>query len=127
MKRFNKAIGIEGENIATTYLNKTGYKIIERNYSSRFGEIDIVASINNCLVFVEVKTKTGTDFGVPEEMISKRKIKQIQKMADLFILKNATTTSSYNACRIDVIAIVLTETGEAESIHHYEEVGSEFL
>lgn len=59
-----------GEEIACRLLKEKGYRIIETNFRTRFGELDIIASKDNFLVFVEVKLKKGTDFGLPEEMIT---------------------------------------------------------
>jgi len=74
MKSNNKVTGNKGEELAAGYLSKKGYKIIERNFRTRFGEIDIVCWDGETLVFVEVKTKIGHDFGEPEEMVNKGKL-----------------------------------------------------
>ena len=62
-KRLNKFKGGYGEEIATTYLKKKKYKIIEKNYANRIGEIDIIAEDKNVLVFVEVKARETLEFG----------------------------------------------------------------
>ena len=77
MKTDNKKTGNKGEDLATEYLEKKGYKIIERNFRTRFGELDIVCWDAQILVFVEVKTKIGHDFGEPEEMFNKNKMGQV--------------------------------------------------
>lgn len=127
MKQLNRKTGNVGEDYATDYLQKKGYTMLQRNYSSRFGEIDIIASKDKTLCFIEVKAKTGDEYGTPEEMITKRKIKQIHKMAHMFLLKNKTFADKFNNYRIDVIAIVLTNSQKLETIQQYEDVGSEYL
>ena len=63
-------LGKLGEKVAAAALKKNGYRIVDKNYRCRRGEIDIIAIQKNCLVFVEVRSKTGTDFGLPEESVS---------------------------------------------------------
>ncbi len=87
MKNNNKVTGNRGENIATEYLLKKGYKIEERNFRTRFGEIDIVCWDGQILVFVEVKTKIGHDFGEPEEMFNKNKMSQVKRMGEIYIIE----------------------------------------
>lgn len=77
----NKKIGNAGEDLACRYLEKRGYKILERNkHYSRFCEIDIIAEYKNTLVFVEVKTRTTNDFGTPFEAITKSKYENIKRV-----------------------------------------------
>ncbi len=71
------ATGKRGEEIAKEYLEKKGYKIVERNYKTKYAEIDLVAKRKNELVFVEVRTKIGDYFGTPEETIDKRKLRKL--------------------------------------------------
>ena len=78
-------IGKEGEDIAAKYLAEKGFEIIERNYHYSHGEIDIVAKDKNHLVFIEVKSRINLDYGEPEYAINPKKIKQIKKMAELYL------------------------------------------
>jgi len=116
MKYFNKQTGRLGEDFAAQSLKDKGYKILERNFSNKFGEIDIVAKDKNVLVFVEVKTKKGTDFGLPEEMINAYKLQKIRRMAEVYM--NGKTLP----CRIDVVAIILSSQNEILNLNHYENV-----
>jgi putative endonuclease len=84
MKTHNRQTGRLGEDLATTALVKKGYEILEKNFSNKFGEIDIIARDKKTLVFVEVKTKIGVDFGLPEEMISRGKLQRIRHMASIY-------------------------------------------
>ena len=88
MKTDNKKTGNRGEDLATEFLENKGYLILERNFRTRFGEIDIVCLDGEILVFVEVKTKKGHDFGEPEEMVNKSKLLQVQRMGEVFIEMN---------------------------------------
>ena len=86
MKKFNRIVGSKAEEYASRALIKKGYTIVKRNFSNRFGEIDIIVKDGETLVFVEVKAKTGNRFGTPEEMVSKRKLNQIRKMGEIGVL-----------------------------------------
>ena len=114
-----KTIGAKGESVAARYLIEKGYKIIERNWGSKWGEIDLIAAsgvIPEVYVFVEVKTKVGEDFGTPEEMINRSKLAQIQKMA------SAYDSAKNKPKRLDVVAVVLDYTLKPTRVDHYENV-----
>ncbi|MDO8570246.1 MAG: YraN family protein [Candidatus Daviesbacteria bacterium] len=78
-------VGNKGEYLACEYLKKLGYKILERNYRIRGGEIDIVAQDNNFLVFIEVKTRYTSEFGLPVESMTPWKIKILLRTARFYI------------------------------------------
>lgn len=94
--------GFLGEEMAVESLRKKGYRIIERNYSNRFGEIDIIAEQQGTLVFVEVKKRATGRFGGPFSAIDKRKKEHLIRTALYYLKKN-------NACdrraRFDVVGI----------------------
>lgn len=82
----NKQIlGLAGESETCVYLENLGYKIIERNFRSKLGEIDIVALDGNTLVFIEVKSRTNSLFGAPSESVRTKKLRSFIKSALLFI------------------------------------------
>jgi len=122
MKSYNFQKGRLGEEIACEYLIKKGYRIIEQNFQTRFGELDIIAVQDKILVFIEVKLKTGTDFGRPEEMINPKKLYQVQKTAEMFLLKEKTLTANFKQYRIDAICIILNQNTGVEEIKHYENI-----
>ena len=97
-------IGKKGESIAVRYLKKQGYRIIELNYRSKAGEIDIIAREKRSLVFVEVKTRSSRSFGSPKWAITPKKQKAIS-MAALYYLK-MTNQNDVDA-RFDVVSIQL--------------------
>lgn len=109
-------MGKLAEDLASQELAKKGYQIIKRNFQNRFGEIDIIAKQKNVLVFVEVKAKTGDNFGMPEEMVGRGKLGKIRAMATIYNHGKEVN------CRIDVIAVVLDESGNLQRLTHYENV-----
>ncbi|KKQ66703.1 MAG: hypothetical protein US86_C0004G0021 [Candidatus Daviesbacteria bacterium GW2011_GWA2_38_24] len=111
-----KEIGRLAEDLAAEALLKKGYLILERNFSNRYGEIDIIAKDKETLVFVEVKAKKGIEFGLPEEMVNKQKIKKVQKMGIIYM------KGQNLPCRIDVVAIVLSQDYSVLRLDHYENV-----
>lgn len=114
MKSFNKLKGNIGEDIAVKYLSSLGYEIIERNWHfSTFGEIDIIAKEKNILIFVEVKTRKSLSFGHPFEAINEKKIIQIKKIANAYMVENK---QKYQNCRIDGISVLLTKPPKIEHI-----------
>ena len=93
--------GRQGEDLASAILQKAGYKIIDKNYRSRFGEIDIIAEIKKVYVFVEVKYRKDMGFGLPQEVVTKVKLNKIRKTAELYLYENKLAPD----WRIDVITI----------------------
>lgn len=102
MEKYNKSLGNFGEDVAEKFLDKNGYKIIERNFNCRFGEIDIIAMDNNCLVFVEVKTRSGNRYGAPHYAINYYKKRHLKLSASLYI--SLKRLNNYCA-RFDVVEI----------------------
>ena len=84
----NQDKGTKGENVATDYLLQKDYTIIERNWRYKHWEIDIIASKNKKLHFVEVKTRTNKKFGNPEESINEKKMNALKKGAEQYLLIN---------------------------------------
>ena len=115
IKQFNRKIGKDGEEIAAKYLSDKGYKILEKNYYTKFGEIDLIALKNSVLIFVEVKLKHGDGFGTPEEMIGNSKLSQVQRMAEFYLIDNPGIAKKYDSYRIDAVCIV-----QGSRITHYE-------
>lgn len=122
-KQFNRSLGKLGEDKASEYLIKEGFKILERNYSTKFGEIDLIVTKNNVLSFVEVKLKQGEDFGTPEEMIGKNKLGRVQRMAEFYLLENPDMVKLYQTYLIDAVCLVVDEDNKIERISHYENIG----
>lgn len=103
MGKINKrAVGKEYEEKAVAFLKNKGYEIIKCNYFCRYGEADVIAKENNCIVFVEVKYRKNTAFGSPEGAVNSTKKQRIRKAALDFLIKNFGTDEVL--CRFDVVA-----------------------
>lgn len=107
--------GHVGEEIATDFLREKGYKIIGRNFRIRNGEVDIIATHNNILVFVEVKTRTSDKYGEAREAISFWKLRSLVNVAEYYKL---THKNLPDALRIDAIFVKFFSNGTMESIEH---------
>jgi putative endonuclease len=94
--------GKNNESLAAIYLKRQGYLIIEQNYRTRMGEIDIIAKDNETIAFVEVKSRSSAAFGSPKHAITLQKKRKISKVA-LQYLKS--THQSHVRARFDVVAI----------------------
>lgn len=103
MQNWKQKFGEKGEALAVRRLKKAGYKIIETNYRTRMGEIDIIARENDTLVFIEVKSRRSVRFGNPKQAITVQKQKKISMVA-LGYLK-ATGQSTARA-RFDVVTVI---------------------
>ncbi len=104
-----KELGKKGEEIALRFLKKKGYRIIERNYVCKMGEMDIIAKEKDTLVFIEVKTRTSTKFGPPQLAVHSSKQRQLSKVALNYL--NEKRLKDVKA-RFDVVAILLEQQGE---------------
>ena len=103
-----KALGEMGEQWARDYLARNGYIIRETNFRCREGEIDIVAQDGDCLVIVEVRTKTGSAFGSPEESVTAAKQEKLVAVALSYLQTHDDLPSEW---RIDVVAIEVGPRG----------------
>jgi putative endonuclease len=107
MKDSRRQLGDHGEDLAAAALKKQGYKILERNYVTPLGEIDLVARQGKTLVVVEVKTRRGSRFGAPQEAVHPGKQGRLRRLADYYLKAKRLTETSV---RFDVVAITMTET-----------------
>ncbi|MDY7032899.1 MAG: YraN family protein [Thermodesulfobacteriota bacterium] len=105
MTRQRISLGRRGEEVAVSHLKRLKYKIIERNYTCKFGEIDIIAKDKKTLAFVEVKTRTSIDYVHPYQVVNKRKQHQISKAALNYISQNNLHNMD---ARFDVVAVQLS-------------------
>lgn len=98
----NLKLGAEAESMAASYLRHQGYVILEKNYRSKFGEIDLIAKDKNTLVFIEVKARRSGSFGHPKEAVNRVKQKKISMVALAYMrVKRAMNMP----VRFDVVAI----------------------
>lgn len=120
-------LGKLGEDIACEYLVKKRYKIIERNFRQKWGEIDIIAKApDRTLVFVEVKTMQGYGRGnhnglQPEDQLTRAKLQKLQKTASLYAGHYPERVDDNKGWRIDLVAIALNDENEPQ-VEHYENI-----
>lgn len=108
----SKELGQEGEQLAADYLKKNGWHILEMNYRYRRFEIDLIASKKNYLIFVEVKARTNTAFGLPEQYVDDKKAENIMAAADHYLHE----IDWKGNIRFDIISIIKKKTMELEHI-----------
>ena len=102
----NQEIGKLGEDIAVNYLKQKGYKILDRNFESRQGEIDIIALDKKEIVFIEVKTRTSNRYGYPSEAVNKIKQKHMLQTIKYYLyVRNLND----KFVRIDVIEVYIKD------------------
>lgn len=108
-----KATGQLAEEAAAEYLRSQNYVIMERNFRSRLGEIDIIARDKDTLVFIEVRSRKGNRFGLPQETVNWEKQQRVRKMAQQYL---KTTGQVQRYCRFDVIGVLFNDRMEITSI-----------
>jgi putative endonuclease len=112
-----KETGAIGEKLAADFLKRHGYKIIQRNFRCREGEIDIIAQKGDSLVFVEVRTKKNIAFGTPEESVTLSKREKLISLANAYLQACDKLPQSW---RIDVVAVELTRDNRVSRLEHIE-------
>ena len=117
MKYSQKKLGKIGELLAVKFLKQKGYQIIEQNYRSTWGEIDLVAQDEDVLVFVEVKTRRSLKFGAPQIAVTNSKQRKMSKAALEYLQEK--DFFDY-VCRFDVISIVFPPDPSEPIIEHIE-------
>ena len=117
MSNNHRKIGDEGEDIAVEYLESKGWHIIDRNYFFEKNEVDIVATDKQFIIFVEVKLRSDTYFGRPEEFVTPEKELNIKQAAEAWVYERKMETA---LIRFDVIAIV-KKKGKKPEISHFED------
>lgn len=120
MSQDKKNLGFRGEQLASQYLQSKGYTLLQKNFRAKqYGEVDLIVQKNDLLVFVEVKTRLSTEFGLPEEAITHGKLHELKKMVDYYYNIYPQTKLSP---QIDAIAIVLDPNFNVESLKHFENI-----
>jgi len=110
----NTELGKEGEKIAADYLSNQGYDILVFNYRYKRAEVDLIAQKDEIIIFVEVKMRSSTGFGYPEEAVSDKKAELIMEAAEHYMYE----TNWKGKLRFDIIAIL---KGKNEEIMHLED------
>lgn len=114
-KSRNKELGRRGEEAAARFLERKGFEILERNWACHAGEADIIAQDEDTLVFVEVKTRSNADKGLPEEAVDKHKRERYERIAAAFLQTYETVDI---AVRFDVVSILVIGSERAFLRHH---------
>lgn len=108
-------LGQLGEDLAVEFLEKNGYKILDRNWRFQKAEIDIIAQKNSILAVVEVKTRSSIEFGLPQDFVKPKKIQLLVKAVNEYVVRKDLDVN----VRFDIIAIHYTKNNI--EIEHIEE------
>jgi putative endonuclease len=109
----NRVSGAWGEELALRYLTRRGYELVERNYRTRYGELDLILRQADTLVFVEVKMRRGVGFGDPLEAVTPRKQAAIRALAERYLSEKEP---DFDAVRFDVVGILVGD-GTRRIVH----------
>lgn len=107
-------LGSIGEDAACAILEEQGFEVLARNWRSRAGEIDVIAYKGGTLAFVEVKSRTSTAFGEPEESVTELKARRIRSLAAEYL----SGSDVHGEIRFDVIAVMLDRSGKVLEVRH---------
>jgi putative endonuclease len=105
-------IGKEGENLAADWLSKQEYQLLKRNFRFKYWEIDIIAEKNQILHFIEVKTRSSEKFGLPEDSVTTKKMKQLKIAAAVYLRANP----QYKWIQFDIISVIIQTAGRNKTI-----------
>jgi len=112
-------LGRLGEQLAAEYLEKAGFRILDRNYRCPGGEIDIVAADRRMLVACEVKTRSDVRYGTPVEAVTSKKLRRLRRLAVHWVLAHGLT---FDGLRVDIVGVLRSSSGDF-SIEHVRGVG----
>lgn len=110
-------LGIRGENLVKEHIQKLGWQVLVMNYHARFGEIDIIARDRDEIVFIEVKTRSSTAYGEPEESVGYSKFHKMIKTAQFYLLSKHLEQSPY---RFDLFTVKKNRDGMY--IEHFKNI-----
>jgi putative endonuclease len=114
-----QSLGHLGESLAAAFLEKKGYTILERNWRTPYGEIDLITLLNDVIAFVEVKTRASSSLGPPEISITPRKEEHMRCAAEYYIQQHPEMIYDW---RIDAVTIQLHVDNTPPLIDHFENV-----
>lgn len=119
---YRKKLGTWGESLALEYLSAKGYQLLERNFHSRYGELDLIMKVDEVLVAVEVKTRRSKKYGFAEYSITKKKIQAIADTMTVYLDKYSELSKSW---QIDLV-VIESFGAEQPEIIHYQNVSLDF-
>jgi putative endonuclease len=109
-----QSIGKQGEEMAARFLEAQGFQVVARNYRYKHAEIDLIVKKDDWLIFVEVKTRSSSDYGEPESFVDYKKGRKIMEAAEEYIFSN----NWHGHIRFDIVSVKLTNPPE---IRHFED------
>ena len=109
MVRYKKNVGDNGEDFAARLLADSGYEILERNYRTKYVEIDIIACRDGVLHFIEVKTRTGMDYGRPAEAVTDEKKMRLRRATEAYMNRRRSYWRSISLDVFEVYANLITD------------------
>lgn len=112
-----KLLGRRGEEAAAQYLTKKGYRILHKNYRCPLGEVDLIARDGDVLVFVEVRSRSGDQYGLGQESIGTKKKNKLRQLAWQYLKRFERGDC---ACRFDVVAILFESESVIKDLEHIE-------
>lgn len=122
---YRKTLGDWGEQVGSTYLESQGYEILARNYHTRHGELDLIATKNKSLCFIEVKTRSNHAYGLGEEAINSKKLQAMLASIESYL--ESLGSEAPTEWQIDIIIVEGRKGDLTPTILHYENIGEEAL
>ena len=117
--KFRVELGRKGEKLAADFLKSLDYTILKRNCRIGHSDIDILAKDKDTLVFVEVRTRSRKDRGMPEETLSTKKLRRMKRTAEIYLSAHNHESTS----RLDAVCIVIDEFDKIRHFKHYKGIG----
>ena len=119
MNNYKIKSGRLGEIIAARFLEKNGFKVIDRNFYTRYGEIDLIAENGDEILFCEVKARTSSEYGYPEQAVDYYKIRKILKTIGVYL--QARNLNKF--WRLDVISVEMNKADKKAKVKWFKNVG----
>jgi|WetSurMetagenome_2_1015567.scaffolds.fasta_scaffold09067_4 putative endonuclease len=118
-KNWNQEIGRRGEDLAEEYFHNLGFDILARNYHTAYGEIDLVIEKDKAIIFIEVKTRTGSEYGYGEAAVDYGKLEHLTAAAEYYMATEKVDTETW---QIDVLAVMINPIGAEPEYEWFENV-----
>jgi len=120
MPNYKQRLGAYGEILAANFLIGKGCRIIDRNFRTTYGEIDLIATNGDELLFIEVKTRTASGYGYPELAVDNRKISRLAKAAEIYLNKNGRKY----CWRLDIVSVEINKFAKLAKIRWFKDAGN---
>lgn len=113
-----RKFGNRGEDFAAAFFTSKGFRVVDRNWTCKLGEIDLIVEKDGCTHFVEVKTRQTMTFGYPEEAITRTKLRHLARAIEVYLTQHPGVERKYQA---DALAILVLE-GQDPDFHYIEQI-----